>query len=587
MTDRLRMLASSYRVRLALGYALVVVVLAGAWAWSLYGPVTQVVVEQQRSHLETIAQASALAFTQSQAVPAQEVRQLVARTNLRVTVVATDGTVLADSAQDPAKMENHRSRPEIAAALAGRVGSDTRTSVTLGVPQMYVAVPMILNGESAALRVSEPIARVEELASRARETGLLLLLGAISAAVFVGYRLSASAAEPVVRLKESAEAMARGDLRSPVPEVGGELGALAAALTTLRDTMRGTIGELESGQATVRAVLDGLQAAVFLFDGETVAIANSAASSMFRTPATGWRGAPLSESGLPASLRAEIGRRLGEHASCVSEIGPDPERRYLRVTTVPLDPTDAGPRTLVVVEDGTDARRLEQVRRDFVANASHELKTPASAIQLLAEAADSAAADGDAEQALAFASQMKGEAERLRRLVLDLLDLSRLETTPEPGTIADVRAAVGNALAAHGAATRAAGLTLTLDDASVAGLDIYVATEPTDLAVILDNLLANALAYTDEGRVVVQLDADDDTVTLTIADTGVGIPAEHLPRVFERFYRVDPARTRASGGTGLGLALVRNAAERVGGGVHITSEPGVGTSVTVALPRAR
>jgi len=587
VTGRLRILASSYRVRLALGYALVVVVLAGAWAWSLYGPVTQVVVEQQRSHLETIAQASALAFSQSRAVPAQEVRQLVARTNLRVTVVAPDGTVVADSAQDPAKMENHSRRPEIAAALAGRVGFDTRTSATLGVPQMYVAVPMVLDGGSAALRVSEPLTRIEELASRARQTGLLLLLGAIAAALVVGYRLSASAAQPVVRLKESAETMARGDLRSPVPDVGGELGDLALALTTLRDTMRATIGELESGQATLRTVLDGLQAAVFLFDGEIVALANSAASTMFRAPVAGWRGARLSESGLPASLASEIGDSLPSRSPRMAEIGPDPEQRYLRVTTVPLDPVDVGPRTLVVVEDVTGARRLDQVRRDFVANASHELKTPASAIQLLAESADAAAADGDTEQALVFTSQIKEEAVRLRRLVVELLDLSRLETAPEPGTIADVRAAVGNALAAHAPVARATGLTLAFDDAAVAGHDVYAAADPTDVAVILDNLLANALAYTDDGGATVVLGAADDAVTLTVRDTGVGIPAEHLSRVFERFYRVDAARTRASGGTGLGLALVRNAAERAGGAVGIASEPGVGTSVTVTLPRAR
>jgi nitrogen fixation/metabolism regulation signal transduction histidine kinase len=192
--------------------------------------------------------------------------------------------------------------------------------------------------------------------------------------VFVGYRLSASAAEPVVRLKASAEAMARGDLRAPVPEVGGELGDLATALTTLRDTMRGTIGELEAGEATVRTVLDGLQAAVFLFDGEVIAIANSAASSMFRAKATGWRGTPLSDAGLPASLMAEIASRLGSETAHVSQIGPDPERRYLRVTTEPLDPTDAGPRTLVVVEDTTEARRLEKVPRR--SSCSRKPRTP-------------------------------------------------------------------------------------------------------------------------------------------------------------------------------------------------------------------
>lgn len=589
MNDRLRSVTSSYRARLALGYALVVAVLAGAWAWSLFGPVTQVVVEQQRSHLETIAQASALALQQSRAVPTQEVRQLVARTNLRITVVAADGVVLADSAEDPAKMENHGARPEIKAALAGHVGSDTRTSVTLGVPQMYVAVPAIVDGNNVALRVSEPLARVEALASRARQTGLLLLFGAIVAAVIVGVRLSASAAEPVLRLKQAAEEMADGDLRAPVPAAGGELGGLASALTTLRDRMRATIGELEGGQATLRTVLDGLQDAVFLFEGTRVGLANRAASVMFRSPAGGWQGAALADTGLPASLAAEIAGRLGCAGPCTGEVGPDPEQRYLRVTAVPLNPTDAGGRTLVVVEDVTDARRLDRVRRDFVANASHELKTPASAIQLLADAAGTAAADGDADQALVFVGQMKEEADRLRRLVLDLLDLSRLETTPEPGSLTDVRAAADNAIAAHRAAAAAAGLTLAIDDSAVAGQDVYVAADPTDMAVALDNLLANAVAYTGEGGVTVIVGTDDDTGTVSVAvsDSGAGIAPEHLPRVFERFYRVDAARTRGSGGTGLGLSLVRNAAERSGGTVEIASTFGGGTTVTLRLPRAR
>ncbi|MDO8964903.1 MAG: ATP-binding protein [Coriobacteriia bacterium] len=585
MTGRLKVLTASYRARLALGYALVVVVLFGAWAWSLFGPVTQVVVEQQRSHLQTIAQASALAIQQT-ADPAQEVRRLVARTNLRITVVASDGRVIADSAQDPAKMENHGGRPEIVAALSGTVGSDTRQSATLGIPQMYVAVPAIVLSQTAALRVSEPVARVEALASRARQSGILLLLAAIAAAVIVGVRLSASAAEPVVRLKSAAEAMARGDLLAPVPEVSGELGGLGAALVTLRDTMRRTITGLEAEEATLRNALDGLQNAVFLFDAGRISVANSGAAAMFKTPAGGWAGKTPAEAALPASLRAAIEERLGCTEPCSTEIGPDPEHRYLRIAAIPLNPTDAGSRTLVVVEDTTEGRRLDRVRRDFVANASHELKTPTSSIQLLADSADTAASDGDTEQALIFVSQIKNEADRLRRLVLDLLDLSRLEGTPSPGSITDLRAAVDNALAGHQAAAAAAGLTLEADDTDVAAQDVYAAADPTDVAVAIDNLLANAIAYTDAGRVTMRLSADEQTTVVQITDTGVGIPAEHLPRIFERFYRVDPARTRASGGTGLGLALVKNAAERAGGSVEVTSVPGEGTTFTLRLPRA-
>ncbi len=587
MSGRITTLLTSYRLRLVLGYALIVAVLTGVWAWSLFGPLTQAAVEQQRSHLQTIAEVSALALGDTTATPAAAIAPIVERTKLRVTLVSADGTVLADSAQAASTMENHATRPEIAAALAGRVGSDTRTSATLGIAQMYVAVPVGFAGRRAALRVSEPLAQVSAIAEQGRTTGLWLLLGALIIAVAIGVRLAATTARPVLRLRDAAEAMAAGDLRAPVPVTGGELAELADALVCLRDRMRTTISELEGGQATLRAVLDGLQDAVFVLEGDRVTIANRAASVLFKAPAAGWNGTALSETELPESLAAAVRARLSSEAPRSGEVGPDPEARYYRVTVVPLKPADAGPRTLVVITDITEIRRLDAVRRDFVANASHELKTPASAIQLLAEAADSAASDGDTAQALVFVGQMKAEANRLRHLVIDLLALSRLEKVPEADSITDVRAAIGNTLAGHRAAVAATGLTVTLDEAAVVGQDVYAAADPTDVAVALDNLLANAIAYTERGGVTVKLHADADSVIVEVADTGTGIPSEHLSRVFERFYRVDGARTRASGGTGLGLSLVRNAVERSGGTVAITSEVGVGTTVTVHFPRAR
>jgi two-component system phosphate regulon sensor histidine kinase PhoR len=504
-----------------------------------------------------------------------------------VTLVATDGTVLADSAQDPSTMQNHLDRPEIAAALKGAIGFDTRVSATLGTPQMYVAVPATLGGRRVALRVSEPLAQVSAIADRGRTTGLLLLAAAVLASLFVGLRLAATAARPVLRLRDAAEAMAAGDLTVPIPPAHGELADLAQALTTLRDRMRATIGELEGGQATLRAVLDGLQDAVFVLENDNVTIANRAAGELFKSPFGGWKGVTLSDAGLPASLAAAVRSRLSCEEPCSGEVGPDPEARYYRVTAVPLNPTEAGPRTLIVIAEVTEVRRLDAVRRDFVANASHELKTPAASIQLLADAADSAAEDGDTAQALEFVGQMKAEAGRLRHLVVDLLALSRLETTPEAGSITDMRFAVGNALAGHRAAASAAGLALTADESAVTGQDVYVAADPTDVAVALDNLLANAISYSDAGSVAVRLDADADTVTVEVTDTGAGIAPEHLDRIFERFYRVDGARTRASGGTGLGLSLVRNAVERSGGTVAIESRVGEGTTITIRLPRAR
>jgi two-component system phosphate regulon sensor histidine kinase PhoR len=576
----------SFRLRLALGYALVVALVAVAWAASLYGPLTSSVVEQQRSHLVSIARAGALALERAGVGAPETARQLVSGTGLRATVIDRTGVVLADTSEDPARMTNHADRPEVAAALEGETGFDTRLSATTKTEQMYVAVPARYAGGSVVLRVSEPLAAIARIAATARGTGLALLLAAIAAAVAVGVALSRSAARPVLRLKQAAEVMAAGDLRTPVPEVRGELAGLASALGMLRGQIRDRLDDLERGQATLRTILDGLQDAVLLFDGETVSVANASASRMFRAPASGWNGTRLASAGLPASLTREVARGLASREPFSAEVGPDPEHRFYRVAVLPLGSDTGVARTLVAVSDVTESRRLDRVRRDFVANASHELKTPTSAIQLLAEAATTAAEHGDPEAAVSFASKMKEEAGRLRRLVLDLLDLSRLETAPEPGTIADVRVAVGNALAAHRAAAGAAGLSLGVDEADVDGIDVYAALEPTDLAVALDNLLANAVAYTAKGTVTVVLHADATTVTIEVVDTGVGIAPEHLPRVFERFYRVDAARSRDTGGTGLGLALVKHVAERAGGEVRLASVPGSGTTATLLLPRA-
>ncbi len=585
--NRLRGIRASYRLRLSLGYAIVVILLAAAWSWSLYGPLTSEIVAQQRSHLTTIARAGSLVLEAPGVSPKTTARRLVSRTELRITIVGTDGRVLADTSEDPARMSNHGGRPEIRAALEGHTGYDSRTSATLGMRRMYVAVPGLLDGRRVAFRVSEPMSRIDELAANARSSGLTLLGVALVAAIGVGIVLTRRATAPVMRLKQAAEAMAAGDLRQPVPPTHGELAGLAEALGTLRDELRKRIGDLEAERETLRTVLDGLPSAVFLLDADRIDLANAAAGRMFRTPAGGWKGVPLPEAALPASLAAAIAASLATRTQTSSEVGPDPERRWNRIATIPLAPRHAVARTLVVITDVTDVRRLDQVRRDFVANASHELKTPAAAIKLLADAASAAAEDRDVERALAFAGEMRSEAERLTRLVVDLLDLSRLETPVSPETITDMRAAAANAVLAHRAAASAAGLVVAVDDSEVAGEDVYVAVDPTDVAVALDNLLANGIAYTEEGSVTIGIEADSTTVTTFVRDTGIGMEPDEVPRVFERFYRVDKARSRDRGGTGLGLSLVKHVAERNGGEVSISSRPGEGTSVTLRLPRAR
>jgi two-component system, OmpR family, phosphate regulon sensor histidine kinase PhoR len=576
---------SSYRLRLTLGYVAVIAVLGTAWVLSLFGPLTDAVTTQQQSHLASIARADAIALERTDLTP-QVLAERVGDKDLRVTIVATDGRVMADNHNDAAKMENHAKRPELILAFAGRTGSAVRMSATEHIAQMYVAVPATYAGKRVGLRVSESLATVGTLASEARSTGLLVLFVAIAVSLFVTARLSASATAPITRLADAAHAIARGDVRWTVPKEAGELGVLSDALTDLASQVRSRIAASEVERTDLRSVLDGLDDAVLLVEDGVVRLANSAASRLFRTPYGGWRDRRLEEGTLPASLLKAIASAEEAQEHAIAEIGPDPTGRTLRLAVVPVAGAAGARRMLVVVSDISERARLDAMRRDFVANASHELKTPTSAIQLLAESAGTASSDGDVDQALVFVGQMRSEADRLRRLVLELLDLSRLEQKESAETVTDAREAIDLALTGHRSAADAKGLTLAADLSAVEGEDVFLAVESTDVAIALDNLLANAVSYTERGGATVRVSADAVTVSIEVADSGVGIPAEALPRVFERFFRVDKGRSRESGGTGLGLALVRHVAERNGGDVSISSEVGVGTTVTLLLPRA-
>ncbi|MBC7265911.1 MAG: ATP-binding protein [Coriobacteriia bacterium] len=580
---------SSYRVQLLAGVATGVVILAAAWLYLLYGPLTAALSHQQQAGLETVARIAAAA-TRTEADPAAlqaEVRRLGEESFVRLTVIAKDGTVLADSQADPRQMENHADRPEFVAALTGRVGVATRRSQTLGTDYLYVAVPCTLGGEPVVVRAAEPLARARDSARNAHTAGVLLLAAALLGALLAAWRLTRTFAEPVERLAEAAQTMAAGNLAVPLEAVSGPLAPLADSLSFLRDQLRSRIAQLEGERARLQEVIDGLDDAVLLVESGRVLACNTAANEIFgRSPARLLAGRELDSLDGPETLRASVVSLTVVDTPTEVSVGPTALQRTYRVRSIPLLAHHAQPAHLVIVSDVTQSARLDAMRRDFVANASHELKTPATGILLLAESASAAARDGDTEQTLSFLQSIHAEAERLRALVGDLLDLSRLEGHATAAGPVDVRNALQLALAAHRRSAETKGLALELDTSSVHGQDVYAACDPTDLAIALDNVLANAIAYTDAGSITARLSRRDGTVVVEVSDTGVGIPPEHLPRVFERFYRVDAARSRNSGGTGLGLALVKHAVERCGGTASIASEVGRGTTVTLTLPEA-
>ena len=499
------------------------------------------------------------------------VRVLGREAGVRITVVRTDGTVLADSVRDPATMENHGGRPEIRVALDGEVGVASRVSETVGDPFRYVAIPP---RDDRIVRVALPLSIVQARLARVR--GVIVVGAALTA--ILGVAVVAVAAGRVTRpvrvVTESVARMSSGDLGARAPEDGpAELALLAATLNRMASDLNDRIRQIGRERQQRDAILSAMEEGVVLFDADgRVRYANPAASRILGA------GPGHLRTLAPHELRTvvEEARTGGRSRHGELETGFPP--RAVRASAIPIEVTGE---TLLVLRDVTAARRVESMRQDFVADASHELKTPAATVQAAAETVQRAVEDDDRDAAARFASQARREAVRLSRIVSDLLDLSRLES--ERPVIEPVRLdrVVDEEVERLRRQAVEGGLGVDVDS-----VPVTVRGSVRDLALLVRNLLENAVRYTPQaGMITVTVDQDGDLATLTVADTGIGIPTRDLPRIFERFYRVDRARSRETGGTGLGLSIARHVVEQHGGQIRARSELGRGTTFTVTLPR--
>lgn len=559
--------------------------LAVLWAWSFLAPLDSMLQERQERHLLAFARSGGALLEAIPGDPTDQLYDLVDQTEFRIEVTNSQGEVVFDSVPGPDLALDASADVEVEAALAGRTGLAQRIDRLDGTQRIFVAVPTGLNAERAVVRVSEAQGNFSDIVTSAVRSGLVLLALSLILAIILARRVDKRVEEPVLRLSSAAQKIAAGDLQVVIGRETGAFEPMAIALATLKEHIR-SIEEVHLGEKQdLRRALDGFDDAVLLVDADLIQYANSSAGRLLGMPVTVLVGRTIDTVDLPASIAAGIGALTDDRV--VIESGPDPSGTTLRATLTPLDAEGGSGGVLVVIGDVTEKLKTERLRRDFVANASHELKTPVSAIRLLAESTRDAALDGDVEQSLAFATQIAAESHRLSRLVVDLLDLSRLESTDPVGSSSDVREGIANAVLSHRTAAAHKNLTLQVDDSEVEGDDLYAAVNLTDLAIVLDNLLDNAVNYTATGGARVILEADADTISISVIDTGIGIPAEDLPRIFERFYRVDRARSRSTGSTGLGLSLVRNVVERSGGTVEVASKLGHGSTFVVRLPRAR
>ena len=497
-------------------------------------------------------------------------------TGTRITIIARDGTVLADSEADPKTMENHAGRPEVAAALAGKTGSSMRLSHTVGVEFLYLAVP---SGDKIA-RLAYPLSDIQRNIREIRSA----LLRATALALLLALLLALVIAEIITRrlrrIVRFAGQIAAGDLSARIADSSGdEIGQVAAALDLTARLLQKNFTAVRESRTELEALLNSMADGVIAVSHDMkVRWANHAIERIVHRHVP--IGTPVVEllrhPDFLAAIHSALESKQREHAIAASLAG----RRSYSITAQPLP--DGG--VVTVLHDISEVERVEKTRRDFIANVSHELRTPLTSIRGYAETLleSEGALNGNTRE---FLEVIRRNAERMGRLTEDLLVLARVESGEEK---LDMRPQAAGHLLVEAASS-------LQESARTAGVELKVEPVP-DWSVMADgyavhqvfaNLISNALRYASNGKkIVIGAQEKPEGIEFFVRDFGPGIASEHLPRIFERFYRVDKARSRESGGTGLGLAIVKHIVLNHGGSVRVESSVGRGSTFFFVLPKA-
>ena len=509
-----------------------------------------------------------------------------AASGARVTLIAADGRVLADSESETSTMESHAQRPEVREALQKGEGRDVRQSVSVKHDLIYYAFREYLPGDMPVIvRLALPMEGLAELLGQFRTNFLAgsLLIFVIAGAV--GLLLSRSYADRVERLREFSRRVAEGDFRPLPPDgTGDALEALGASLNQTAGRLDRTICTLTEERNLSAAILGSMVEGVAVVNGaERLVFTNPGFASILGLDVPPVAGSSLLEVVRQTELIEAVRRVLAGEPRVESEIATGTLRQHFFAATVASVRAGDTSGAVIVLHDITELRKLERVRRDFVANVSHEFRTPLTAIQGFAETLIAGAMD-DPQNRGRFLNIILEHARRLARLTEDLLKLSqmdadRLELESRP---VKVPALVESCYetSRHRAADRELQLTIDVSD------DLPdVAGDARRLQEVLQNLIDNAIQYTlPGGKIHLTAEHKNSEVVFTVKDTGIGIPTADQPRIFERFYRVDAARSREAGGTGLGLAIAKHLVEVQDGRLWVESDVGVGSKFHFSVP---
>jgi Signal transduction histidine kinase len=512
---------------------------------------------------------------------------------LRYTIIAKDGTVIADTESDIETMDNHINRPEIDAVLVRNqeIGESVRLSDTQDMSMMYVAIPFEANGEIiGAVRTSVSTESIDNAISAIWTTlsailFIILLVSVISAAL-----LSYNITKPINRVINVTKRLQNKDYSARInSDYSGEIGNLNTSVNALAASLQAHVNEIEESEKQLNSILSNLVSGVVLIDDKGEVALTNQATERFLSKHTSkiyqreynYVFGPL---GIDHLIETVIEDNVSRHDEAHLYF---PEERILDVHIAPYYSQGWQQRgAIIVLHDITNIRRLEKMRSEFVANVSHELKTPITSVKGFTETLLSGDVPDEAT-AKQFLQIIYDDSERLNRLITDLLELSKIEKQAMPLEITnvDIKTVIKNSTRTISKFAHDKNITLHLPEDSS---PVYVEADKDRLGQIVLNLVANAVNYTsDNGHIYIDVEERSSKVVLNVRDTGMGIPEESLDRLFERFYRVDKARSRHSGGTGLGLAIVKHLVESHEGEIYVKSTEGVGSTFTVELPKTQ
>ncbi len=518
----------------------------------------------------------------------RKITEIGKQVGCRVTVIGSDGKVLGDNWADPAGMENHLNRPEVVEAAALGEGSSERASATVHEGMLYMADRAKSAGDASYfLRLA---VRLRDLS---RE--LWVLYGGIAGfavvvtgcAVVIGYRHMGKQAQAVVELTSMADIVSKGGFhRRSLGNAQGEIGTLRDALNTMAESLQGFVRQTEKDNAELLTILASMAEGVIATDArQNILVVNHAAASLLGFELAAASGKPLWQ-----VVRMERIIKAAQDAQTsglrsMFELGMV-AGRHLEVTLSPIHSQPdggGGIRGLVlVIHDTTQSVRYQELRKEFVANVSHELRTPLTVIKGYVETLRDGAMH-DPVKCPEYLTTIDRHAGQLTNLVRDLLELSRLESQQELPSRqgVDITQCVRRAIDMLAPAAAKKKQTIAEDIQPVP----MILGNPDYIERAAANLIDNAVKYTGEGgRIAVSLRESGGNAVIEVSDNGLGIPKDDIPRIFERFYRVDRSRSREMGGTGLGLSIVKHIAQSHGGCVEVTSEPGQGSTFRLKIP---